>query len=120
MRKRLSCCVFFLLAATSAMAQVQVDVRLEKIRYLAGEPIVVLVDVRNVGRESVGYSECDGDVGLGSVPVVGIRKGRRSMEPRLHAERSATAPLYAQGNDCCPRSSVRADIAAEHLGVDGS
>lgn len=46
------------------MAQVQVDVRLEKTRYLAGEPVAVIVEVRNVGEETVGYSTCDGDVRL--------------------------------------------------------
>jgi hypothetical protein len=46
------------------MGQVQVDLRLDKARYLPGEPIVVVVDVRNVGDEAVGYSSCDGDVRL--------------------------------------------------------
>jgi hypothetical protein len=41
------------------MAQVQVDVRLEKTQYLVGEPVFVFVDVRNVGDEPVGYSSCD-------------------------------------------------------------
>ncbi len=44
-----------LLAASSASAQVAVDVRLEKTRHLAGEPVVVIVDIRNVGDEAVGY-----------------------------------------------------------------
>ena len=64
MRRELSFCLLLLLAATSALAQVQVGVRLEKNRYLAGEPVVVLVEVRNVGDEAVGYSTCDGDVRL--------------------------------------------------------
>ena len=64
MRRELSLCLFVLLAATSAVAQVHVDVRLEKHRYLAREPVIVLVDVRNVGDEAVGYSTCDGDVRL--------------------------------------------------------
>lgn len=64
MRRELSFFLLLLLAATPALAQVQVDVRLEKNRYLAGEPVVVLVEVRNVGDEAVGYSTCDGDVRL--------------------------------------------------------
>src|SRR5688572_19308912 len=64
MRSELSLCLLLLLAATPALAQVQVDVRLEKNRHLAGEPVVVLVEVRNVGDEAVGYSTCDGDVRL--------------------------------------------------------
>jgi hypothetical protein len=51
--------LFLSLAAATGLAQVQVDVRLDKTQYLAGEPIFVLVDVRNVGDESVGYSMCD-------------------------------------------------------------
>src|SRR5258706_9634118 len=64
MLRVLSCCLLLLLAAAAAVAQVQVDVRLEKNRYLAGEPVVVLVDVLNVGDEPVGYTTCDGDVRL--------------------------------------------------------
>ena len=71
MRRVLSCCLLLLLAGTQAMAQVQVDVRLEKNRYLVGEPVVVLVDVHNIGDEAVGYSTCDGDVRL---EVVGAER----------------------------------------------
>jgi hypothetical protein len=53
----------FLSLATVAMAQVQVGVRLEKARYLAGEPIFVLVDARNVG-EAASYSMCGANVTL--------------------------------------------------------
>ena len=63
-RRAFWCGLLLLLAATSASAQVQVDLRLEKPRYLAGEPIVVVVEVRNVSDEPVGYSAGDGDVEL--------------------------------------------------------
>jgi HEAT repeat protein len=59
-----SFCLVLLLAATSAVAQILVDVRLEKNRYLVGEPIAALVDVRNVGDEAVGYAGYYGDVRL--------------------------------------------------------
>ena len=68
-----SSCLFLLLAASSASAQVDVDVRLEKTRYLAGEPVVVIVDVRNVGDEAVGYA-----VGYGNVRMT-VAGGRRRM-----------------------------------------
>jgi len=64
MRRLLPCGVLLLLAATPAAAQVQVDLRLEKTRYLAGEPVVVVVDVRNVGDEPVGYGSGAGEVQL--------------------------------------------------------
>jgi hypothetical protein len=64
MQRIVLCGLLLLLAASSAVGQVHVDLRLEKARYLAGEPIVVVVDVRNVGDEAVGYSSCDGDVQL--------------------------------------------------------
>jgi len=54
--------VLVLTVATSAMAQVRVDARLEKERYLAGEPVIVRVDVLNVGNEAVAY-----DAGIGQV-----------------------------------------------------
>jgi hypothetical protein len=62
MRTIFSCGLLLVVTAGSAAAQVQVDVRLEKTRYLAGEPIVLIVDVRNVGDEPVGYSIGDGNV----------------------------------------------------------
>ena len=48
--------LILLLFATPATAQVTVAVRTEKLRFLAGEPIFVLVDVTNVGTESIGHS----------------------------------------------------------------
>jgi hypothetical protein len=63
--------LLLMLGATSAVAQVRVDVRLEKTRYLAGEPIIVLVDVGNVGDAAVGYSFCDGKVRL---EIVGVKR----------------------------------------------
>jgi hypothetical protein len=54
-----------------AAAQVHVDAYLEKGRYLAGEPIVVVVDVLNVGDEPVGYSASDGNVRLA---VAGVQR----------------------------------------------
>jgi hypothetical protein len=64
----LGCCLFLWLA-TPAMAQMQVGVRLDKPHHLAGEPIVVFVDVRNVGDKGVGYSMCDARVRLKVVEV---------------------------------------------------
>jgi hypothetical protein len=58
--------------AAAAAKQVQVDVRLEKARHLAGEPVFVVVDVRNVGDEAIEYEPCDRRVKL---DVVGA--GRR-------------------------------------------
>src|SRR5262245_21967530 len=44
------------LLATPALAQVQVSARTEKSSVLAGEPIFVVVDIKNVGDEPVGYN----------------------------------------------------------------
>jgi hypothetical protein len=52
------------LIAAPAFGQVQVEARLDKDRYLRGEPITVVVDVVNTGDEAVGYSFCDGRVSL--------------------------------------------------------
>jgi hypothetical protein len=43
------------LLAGPAWAQVKVHVRTEKPQFLTGEPIFVLVEVKNVGREQVAY-----------------------------------------------------------------
>jgi hypothetical protein len=71
MRRTLWHCLLLLLTATSAQAQVQVDVHLDKVRYLAGEPVVVVVDVRNVGDEAVEYSSCEWCVQLA---VTGVER----------------------------------------------
>jgi hypothetical protein len=60
------------LSAMPAFAQVDVVAQLEKSEYLEGEPIVVIVNVTNIGEESVSY--------LGSCPcgvaltVVGVAR----------------------------------------------
>jgi hypothetical protein len=56
--------LLLVLFATQAFGQVRVDARLEKGRYLEGEPVVIVVDILNVGDEAVGYSTCDGNVNL--------------------------------------------------------
>lgn len=43
------------LIATPALAQVEVGVRTEKASYLAGEPVFIVVDIKNVGDEPIGY-----------------------------------------------------------------
>lgn len=44
------------LLAGPAWAQVEVQVRTEKSQFLAGEPVFVIVEVRNVGTEPVAYA----------------------------------------------------------------
>jgi hypothetical protein len=65
-------------SVAAATAQVQVDVGLEKARYLAGEPVFVTVDVRNVGDEPIEYEPCDRRVKL---EVVGTE--RRKLPPSV-------------------------------------
>jgi hypothetical protein len=91
MRRVVWCGLLLWLAGTPAMAQVQVDVRLDKPRYLVGEPVVVFVDVRNVGDEAVGYSTCDGDVRL---EVIGAR---RRVPPNIHGCFSGIGSGYRCG-----------------------
>ena len=64
-------------AALPAFCQVHVDLRTSQAAYLVGEPIFVVVDVKNVGTEPVGYSYCDGHVDL-TVPP-----GRKKQAPNL-------------------------------------
>ena len=47
--------VVFCLLAAPAWGQVEVTVRTEKPQFLAGEPVFVLVDVKNVGTDQVAY-----------------------------------------------------------------
>jgi hypothetical protein len=43
------------LLSTPALAQVEVGIRTEKASYLAGEPVFILVDIRNVGDQPMAY-----------------------------------------------------------------
>lgn len=50
---RFALCI--LATAVIGAGQVQVSLRTDRAAYLAGEPVFVVVDVKNVGTESVGY-----------------------------------------------------------------
>ncbi|RPJ64403.1 MAG: hypothetical protein EHM23_00555 [Acidobacteria bacterium] len=65
------------LIATPLFAEVEVEVRTLKSEYLIGEPVFVIVEVKNTGREPVGYSYCDGRVTLS------VRHGASRKVPRL-------------------------------------
>ena len=43
------------LLSTPALAKVEVGIRTEKVSYLAGEPVFILVDIRNVGDQPMAY-----------------------------------------------------------------
>lgn len=62
-----------------AWAQVEVQVRTEKPQFLAGEPIFVLVEVKNVGTEQVAY---DG-ASLKPPLELSVRNGEHRVVKRL-------------------------------------
>jgi HEAT repeats len=68
------------LLATPALAQVEVKLRTEKPTFLAGEPIFVLVEVKNVGAEPVAY---DG-ASLKPPLVLSVKNGTRKTVRSLH------------------------------------
>jgi hypothetical protein len=74
------------LLAGPAWAQVQVQVRTEKSQFLAGEPIFVLVEVKNVGTEQVAY---DG-ASLKPPLELSVRNGERRIMKALTACGSGT------------------------------
>src|SRR4051812_14911596 len=63
------------LLAGPAWAQVQVEVRTEKPQFLAGEPIFVIIEVKNVGTEQVAY---DG-ASVKPPPELSVRNGERRV-----------------------------------------
>jgi hypothetical protein len=67
--------VVILLLAGPAWAQVQVEVRTEKPQFLAGEPIFVIVEVKNVGTEQMAY---DG-ASVKPPPELSVRNGERRV-----------------------------------------
>lgn len=75
------------LLAGPAWAQVEVQVRTEKQQFLTGEPIFVVVDVKNVGVEQVAY---DG-ASLKPPLELSVRNGDRRVIKALTACGSGTA-----------------------------
>jgi hypothetical protein len=63
------------LLAGPAWAQVEVQVRAEKPQFLAGEPIFVIVEVRNVGTEQVAYNGAS----VKPPPELSVRNGERRV-----------------------------------------
>src|SRR5690349_18664790 len=63
------------LLAGPAWAQVEVQVRTEKPQFLAGEPVFVIVEVKNVGTEQVAY----GGASLKPPPQLSVRDGERRV-----------------------------------------
>jgi hypothetical protein len=53
-------------------------VKLNRLDYLVGEPVFVIVEAVNVGKEALGYSYCDGKADL-EVPG-----GQKKQPPNLH------------------------------------
>jgi hypothetical protein len=57
-----------------AAAQVETSIRLTKQEYLAGEPIVLLIEVKNIGEDMVAYGGgCDFDV---EMSILGVDRKR--------------------------------------------
>jgi len=65
-------------SAFPGLCQVAVSVKLDRSEYLAGEPVFVIVEARNVGSEGISHSKCDGH---GDLTVPG---GQRKQTPNLH------------------------------------
>lgn len=65
-------------SAFAGLCQVDVSAKLDRSEYLVGEPVFVIVEVRNVGSEGIGYSNCDGHADL-TVPGA-----QRKQTPNLH------------------------------------
>ena len=59
--------LFILILAPDGLCQVAIKVKTNKITYLVGEPVFIVVEAQNVGTEAVGYSYCDGRMDLSVV-----------------------------------------------------
>jgi len=69
-------CSFIALCSPALLSQVEVTVRTEKPDYIVGEPVIVVVGVRNVGSEPVGYGKGFGIVNL---TVQGVERQARNV-----------------------------------------
>jgi hypothetical protein len=88
----------FLVAAASApgFCQVLVKIKKNQAEYFVGEPIFVIVDVKNVGTEPVAYSGCDGHADL---IVFG---GQKKQTPNLRGCNVGFAEVEGCGVDHPP------------------
>ncbi len=74
---RICCFLTLLILSASGLCQVEVSVHTSKMAYLAGEPVVAIVHVTNIGPDAVAYSECD------SVSALRWRINRPGKVPKL-------------------------------------
>jgi hypothetical protein len=71
-RCMISLVVWVALLSQASAAQVATSIRMSKQEYLAGEPIVMLIEVKNIGADTVAYGGgCDSDVSISIADIEG-------------------------------------------------
>ncbi len=103
--------VVFCLVATPALAQVEVGIRTEKAAYLAGEPVFILVDIKNVADEPISY---DGG-GIGNPLTFVVANGKRKPVRSLSACGGPGGPEAIGGVDHPPMLKPGAQTTRRYL-----
>jgi len=117
------------LLATPASAQVDVAVRTEKPTFRAGEPIFILVDVKNVGAEPVAYDGASLKPPLTLAVKNGTKKAVRSLhgcpgaDDNVLGVRFVTHPPFLQPGESTTfrylLSGYRLNAGSYELNVSG-
>jgi len=106
--------VLLLVLLAKGLCQVGVEVRTNKPAYLVGEPVFVIVEVRNIGSEAVGYSYCDGQLDLA------VENAEKKHPPRLWGCGIGIGGGGACGIDHPPMLAPNESISFQYLLKDYS
>ncbi|MEO8660679.1 MAG: HEAT repeat domain-containing protein [Bryobacteraceae bacterium] len=100
MRRPLCGLAVIVLATLAAPAQVRVKAHTNRVEYLVGEPIIVVVHATNIGDEPIGYDQCceGSDNGI----TLAVPNGRRKAPPDLGACNSGSGGFSGGGIDHPP------------------
>ena len=104
--------LFLLVFVSKSLCQVNVEARTNKATYLVGEPVFVILEVKNIGSEAVGYSYCDGQVDLA------VEKAEKKRPPNLWGCSSGEGSGSGCGIDHPPMMAPNESVSFQYLLMD--
>lgn len=104
--------VLLLVVISQGLCQVDVEVRTNKAAYLVGEPVFVILNVRNIGSEAVGYSYCDGQVDLT------VHEAEKKQPPNLWGCSIGVGGGFGCGIDHPPMLAPNENVSFQYLLTD--
>jgi hypothetical protein len=101
--------LFFLILVSESLCQVSVEVKTNRAAYLVGEPVFVILNVRNIGTEAVGYSYCDGQIDLA------VEQAEKKHPPNLWGCSSGVGGGHGCGIDHPPMMTPNESVSFQYL-----